>query len=387
MRKVIYFDTDCSRLTRCLPLLRRSFEVLTPLTIQDFLRILGSPADLIILLGTAPHKSAALLPIIRTLEAKLGSLADSPDLARRLEVVLLDKDLLEQFRLSTSAHVHCLDHAGACHLVHRIMSVLQDPPSTSLQTQPSGMVGTSPVMRRVFARILEYARQDNPVLIIGETGTGKELIAHALHHYSSRSRGPFVAINCAAIPDALFESEMFGTEKGAFTDATSRRGAIEQAEHGTLFLDEIGSLSPSSQPRLLRVLESGDYRKLGGERPFRTNFRLVSASCINPMELARTGKFRTDLLYRIADLLISVPPLRERLEDIPLLARHFCKQFSEGNCTISPLAMQKLTEHPWPGNVRELRSVIARACARHRHGIIHPENLEFLDDYCMEATE
>ncbi len=242
----------------------------------------------------------------------------------------------------------------------------------------SPIIGKSKKFCRMISQIRSYADEHRPVLIIGETGTGKELAARSLHSWSKRKASPFVALNCAAIPETLFESEMFGTERGAYTDASSRRGALAQANNGTLFLDELGSLSTASQPSLLRVLETGEYRRLGSPRSHSTQFRLVSASCLNPIDLAAEKKFRNDLLFRIADFIIEIPPLRERTEDIPLLARHFCTQFSKDIYDIEDNALNKLSAHTWPGNIRELQSVIARACARRTVGKLSEEDIEFL---------
>jgi formate hydrogenlyase transcriptional activator len=242
----------------------------------------------------------------------------------------------------------------------------------------SPIIGKSKKFHQMIAQIRSYADKERPVLIIGETGTGKELAARSLHSWSKRKRNPFVALNCAAIPPTLFESEMFGTERGAYTDAPTRSGAIEQAHNGTLFLDEIGNLSAASQPSLLRVLETKEYRRLGSTRSHSAQFRLVSASSLNLIDLAAEKCFRKDLLFRIADFILEIPPLRERTEDIPLLVRHFCRQLSKDIYDIEDSALDKLSAHDWPGNIRELQSVIARACARRITGKITADDIEFL---------
>lgn len=240
------------------------------------------------------------------------------------------------------------------------------------------IIGESSKIASLISSIRFHAASTSPVLILGETGTGKELAARALHAWGSRRNGPFIALNCSAIPEGLFESEMFGTERGAYTDASSRIGAIEEANAGTLFLDEIGSMSATLQPRLLRVLEAGEYRRLGSTNAHNSRFRLVSASCLNPIDMAADHRFRKDLLFRIASLVIEIPPLRERLEDIPLLARHFCTRFSKNGCTLDDIALEKLASHNWPGNVRELKAVIARACAARKSDTIGADDIEFL---------
>jgi len=233
-------------------------------------------------------------------------------------------------------------------------------------------------IRAMLSNLRMCAKNNQSILILGETGTGKELAARTLHSWSAKKDKPFIALNCAAIPEALFESEMFGTELGAYTDASAHRGALEEANDGTLFLDEIGSLSPGSQPRLLRVLETGEFRRLGSPSVHSSRFRLVSASCLNPIDMAVDHKFRNDLLFRIANTIIEIPPLRERIEDIPLLARHFGARFSKDGSAVSEDALEKLIEHDWPGNVRELQAVIARACVLQKTGTIHAKDIEFL---------
>jgi len=242
----------------------------------------------------------------------------------------------------------------------------------------ASIIGESAKIRELIAQIRSHAKGSSPILIVGETGTGKELAARALHSWGTRGTGPFIALNCSAIPETLFESEVFGTERGAYTDAQPRTGAIEEAHQGTLFLDEIGSLSPVLQPRLLRVLETGEYRRLGSTAPRSSAFRLVSASCLNPIDLAAEDKFRKDLLFRIANVVIEIPPLRERIEDIPLLARHFCARHSKDECALDSGALEKLAAHDWPGNVRELKSVIARACSLRKNGVISAGDIVFL---------
>jgi DNA-binding NtrC family response regulator len=209
-----------------------------------------------------------------------------------------------------------------------------------------------------------------PVLITGESGVGKELVAREIHHASPRSCGPFVALNCAAIPDSLLESEIFGHEAGAFTDAkTLHRGALERAHRGTLFLDEIGDLSPSAQPKLLRALEAGETDRVGGEHPTPIDVRFIAATNHPLRRLCKEGRFRADLYYRLCVIEVHVPPLRDRIDDIPLLAVHFARIESkaagfEFDC-IAPCSLPLLMAHPWPGNVRELRSAVDRAIAAH----------------------
>jgi DNA-binding NtrC family response regulator len=227
------------------------------------------------------------------------------------------------------------------------------------------IVGQSDPLKLVIQQIQEMAGYEFPVLVTGETGTGKELVARALHFCSLRRDRPFVSINCAALAQGLVESELFGHEKGSFTGASnSRKGAFEEAENGTLFLDEIGDMSPQAQASLLRVLEGGEYRSVGG-RMKKTEARIVLASNQDLNQLIEEGEFRKDLFYRINRLKIELPPLRQRRGDVPLLARHFLEQIDakigKGLRDISEEALNVLQIYPWPGNVRELRNEMERA--------------------------
>jgi DNA-binding NtrC family response regulator len=233
------------------------------------------------------------------------------------------------------------------------------------------IVGSSDPMRKVFHQIHRVAPSDASVMLIGETGTGKEMMARAIHALSSRREGPMLAVNLSAIPESLVESELFGHEKGAFTGArTSRSGRLEAVEGGTLFLDEIGDLSLNVQVKLLRVLEQRTFERVGGTRPRRADFRLICATHRDLAAHVADGTFREDLYYRLDVVRIALPPLRERREDIPLLAEYFlarcCDSYGVGNLAISDGAMQTLTRHDWRGNVRELQHMIERAVAMAR---------------------
>ncbi len=229
-----------------------------------------------------------------------------------------------------------------------------------------GLVASSPVMIEVLGWVERYAQLKFPVLILGESGAGKEGIARALHMRGPRREGPYVVVNAGALPRDLIESELFGHERGAFTGAlTQRRGVFEQADGGTLFLDEIGELPMELQTRLLRVLESGELRRVGAEQPIRVDVRLVCATHRDIRGMVEEGKFRRDLYYRLAQLFLEVPPLRERPLDVRALARHFLSAISAevGPRELSDAAMERLLAHDWPGNVRELRNVIHAASA------------------------
>jgi two-component system nitrogen regulation response regulator GlnG len=229
------------------------------------------------------------------------------------------------------------------------------------------LIGRSPAMQEIYRIIARLTTTDLTVMINGESGAGKELVARALHDYGRRRSGPFIAINMAAIPRELIESELFGHERGAFTGATNRHvGRFEQANGGTLFLDEIGDMPPEAQTRLLRVLQEGEFTTVGGRQPIRANARIVAATHRDLRALIRTGQFREDLYYRLNVVPIRLPPLRERPDDIPVLAQHFLnKAQNEGlpAKTIDPPAMAMLAAYRWPGNVRELENLIRRLAA------------------------
>ena len=235
---------------------------------------------------------------------------------------------------------------------------------------PSGgaahVVGESPAMRHVAELIRRFARSDDPVLLTGESGTGKELAARAIHEGSHRHEGPFVAVNCAAIPSNLVASELFGYEKGAFTGANGRtKGQIEQSNGGTLFLDEIGDMPVDLQGHLLRFLQDGQIVRVGGRETINVNVRIVAATNVRLREAIAEGRFREDLYYRLNVLTLPLPPLRERPEDIEPLARHFlqaaARDFGRSVMDFEPEALAVLRRHSWPGNVRELMSTVRRA--------------------------
>jgi len=227
------------------------------------------------------------------------------------------------------------------------------------------IVWSGEAMKKIMAQVERVAASESRVCILGETGTGKELIARSLHERSSRSGGPFVALNCAAVPAELIESELFGHEKGSFTGAAARHvGKFEQGEGGTLFLDEIGDMPPTMQAKLLRVLEENEIERIGGDKPIQVNVRVVVATHRNLEGLVREGKFRQDLFHRVFVFPMVLPPLRERREDIPLLIEHFVKQICAQN-NWKPIefdkgAIQQLAAYSWPGNIRELRNVVER---------------------------
>jgi len=249
------------------------------------------------------------------------------------------------------------------------------------EREPFGeLVGISQRMREVFEMIRRVADRDVNVLITGESGTGKELVARALHRRSHRANGPFVALNCAAIPSTLLESELFGHERGAFTGAVARKpGKLETANGGTLFLDEIADMDFALQAKILRVIQEKEFERVGGSARINTDFRLISASNKDLSRAAGQGEFREDLYFRVNVIAIHLPPLRERIEDIPLLVRHFLDQYGEKygkpNLQVSEEALELLTGYPFPGNVRELENLLHRTVVLTSGNLILPGDL------------
>lgn len=241
------------------------------------------------------------------------------------------------------------------------------------------IIGTSPVLRAVLAVAEQAAPSLAHILILGESGTGKELIARHIHARSLRADGPFVAVNCAAIPEGILEAELFGFERGAFTGAVARKdGRFARARGGTLFLDEIGELTPSVQVKLLRVLQEGEFEPLGGT-PIASDVRLIAATNRNLRSEVDAGRFREDLYYRLNVIELTAPPLRSRREDIPLLVDHFlgiyCQKNGRARLSVSPAVLGRLSDYAWPGNVRELENVVERASVLARSGELTLEDL------------
>jgi DNA-binding NtrC family response regulator len=239
------------------------------------------------------------------------------------------------------------------------------------------VVGRSEGMLQVYKTAARVASTDATVLVVGESGTGKELVARAIHTASARSAGPFIAVDCGAIAEGILESELFGHARGSFTGATgARRGLFEEAGGGTLFLDEIGDIGARIQGQLLRVLQEGEIRRVGESAPVKVDTRVVAATNKDLAEAVKAGKFREDLFYRLNVVSILIPPLRDRREDVPLLAEHFAARHAgERGATITTQAREALIAYPWPGNVRELENAVARALALNPGGTILPEDL------------
>src|SRR4051812_3623339 len=260
----------------------------------------------------------------------------------------------------------------------RVPAVVPEDPRP--EEDADALVGRCPAMQEVYKSIGRVAPQDVTVLILGESGTGKELVARAIYHYSERSHGPFLAINCAAIPENLLESELFGHEKGAFTGADRQRiGKFEQASGGTVFLDEIGDMTPLTQTKILRVLQGQEFERVGGNEPIRADVRVVAATNRDLEKMVAEGTFRGDLYYRLNVYTVRLPALRDRGGDLTLLTEHFVRRYArelgKEARGVSPEAMEILRRYPWPGNVRELQSVVKQALLGTTGPVVLPEFL------------
>jgi two-component system response regulator AtoC len=266
-------------------------------------------------------------------------------------------------------------------LIAQVQSMSTEIPRVAETQSDDELIGRSPAMLHVFKTIGRVAMTSEPVLIVGESGTGKELVANAIHRSSSRSDKPFIKVNSAAISPALLESEMFGHERGAFTGAVAQRvGRFEQADGGTLFLDEIGDMDSELQAKLMRVLQAGQFERVGGQQTIQTDVRVISATNRELEAKIADGSFREDLLYRLNVVTIHLPPLRERREDIPLITEHvirrLARKYDWPQLALSENAVRLLSTHSWPGNVRELQNALARAAILSRGRIIEVTDLE-----------
>src|SRR5437764_180348 len=257
-----------------------------------------------------------------------------------------------------------VERAFAISRLMRVPAVI--PEGGEAKEDSDALIGRCPAMQEVYKAVGRVAPQDVTVLILGESGTGKDLVARAIYHYGNRAQGPFLAINCAAIPETLLESELFGHEKGAFTGADRRRvGKFEQCHRGTIFLDEVGDMPLSTQAKMLRLLQDGQFQRVGGNETLKVDVRIIAATNQNLDAMIAENRFRRDLYYRIRGVTLNLPPLRERQEDIAELAHSFLfrlnRQLGTAVQTISSEALEILQRHSWPGNIRELQSVLREA--------------------------
>jgi two-component system nitrogen regulation response regulator GlnG len=296
--------------------------------------------------------------------------------------------LTKPYKLNNLAEV--VDKAYQSSLLSRGVRYTREAVPANMDEQEADvMIGSSPEMIEIWKMVGKIADSDDTVLIQGENGTGKELLARAIYLSSKRKNRPFLAVNCAAMPENLLESELFGHEKGAFTDAVSRRvGKFEQCNGGTIFLDEIGEMSQAKQGKLLRVLETQEFERVGGNETIKVDVRIITATNRSLIEAVREKEFRMDLFYRLRVISFFLPPLRERVEDIPLLTDFFIKRyFAKNGITpkeISPKVMELLTSHPWRGNIRELKNVVNSAIVFSKSDTLLPE--DFLPHLQASAT-
>lgn len=330
-------------------------------------------------------------------------LLEKPEVTADAEVIMLtgqhDLELaIDAIKQGAADFIHkpvnidSLQHAVGKAMENRMLSrqvrALQAAQTST--AAPRELIGRGEAMLQISKEIALCANSGATVLITGESGTGKEVVARLIHQHSGRN-GPFIAINCAAIVDNLLESELFGHEKGSFTGANVRKaGKFELAQDGTMFLDEIGELAPNLQAKLLRVLQENVYERVGGTQLLQTNARIIAATNRNLFEEAAAGRFREDLAYRLDVIAIHLPPLRERLEDIPLLAKSLMARIAETihrpQLALSDAAIAKLSSYHWPGNVRELENVLTQAMVRARAGVLSPDLLNVDNEHAPQTN-
>ncbi len=376
MKAIAYWDVDSQRIRKVLGELRAGFDVRLAATLGELHKISLGDRDVCALIIGVPSADQKSIVNLLGIFSDVSGIPIFVLAGKRIPTVF-DAGIGAVANASSSAAFIFIYSGDLSSLCFKIVAATEKS-AEEAEGAVRMFIGRSKAIQGISALVRKYAESRHPVLILGETGSGKELVARALHSYSSRKEEPFIALNCSALPEHLVESELFGAERGAFTDAVKHRGALANAAKGTLFLDEIGSMSRSAQPKLLRALETGEFWKLGAEKPEKSDFRLVSATCVNIETEIQHGSFRADLFYRISDLPIKIPPLREHMEDVADLARHFCLQAGKGYCELGSGALSRLMDYQWPGNVRELKSVINRACVNVQKGAIQPEDIVFM---------
>jgi DNA-binding NtrC family response regulator len=383
--KIAIVDDDPAVRSQIISAFRDKYEVLTGADFPDAYRLLEAEHPDILLLDTnlpsgGMEQCRNLIEDLSKTDLETLLFVLCEDLSKDEVMPLLDAGAYEFFGkpIDTDALGMLLDRAAEKLRIQRENRILRE--EIRRRNEEGDLVGSAEAMRHVFDTIRRIAPSNTTVVIRGESGTGKELVARAIHMKSGRRSGPFISVNCAALPEGLMEAELFGYEKGAFTGAAStKEGRIELANHGTLFLDEIGTLPPSLQSKLLRVLEEHALVRLGGKKQIKVDFRLVSATNENLEEAVRQNTFREDLYYRIHVVPIFIPPLRERIDDIPLLIDYFLRVYCATNglatMKISHDALQVLKRYPWPGNVRELENVVQRLVLMTEHEEIGLDDL------------
>ena len=385
MERILVVDDDlslCHFLTKALA--QRGYQTLAFHTGGEALgAIRGQEMDLVLLDNKLPDRNG--LEILREVKE------DRP----KVPVIVMTafgttETAIEAMRLGAFDYIlkpfeldEVLDLVGKGLEAHKLMSrAVAIPELSEVREDSDPIIGKSRVMQEVYKLIGQIAESDVTVLIRGESGTGKELVARAIYHHSRRKNGPFLAINCAAIPETLLESELFGHEKGAFTGANKRRiGKFEQCDRGTILLDEIGDMSLTTQAKILRVLQEGEFERIGGNETIRVDVRVLTSTNRKLEELIKQGRFRGDLYYRLKIMSVTLPPLRERKEDIRELTEYFFRVYKEQSggkiAYIHPGVFEKLADFAWPGNVRELANTIKRSLILCKGNVLTAEDVVF----------
>jgi len=379
MRRILIVDDEASVRDSLRMIFKKDYEV-----------ILAGSADEALVKLESEEPEVVLLDIIMPGKDGLEALKEMRERHPSLPIIMLTatktvKTAVEAMKLGAYDYITKPFDLDELKLVVQKALESRDLKMANLRLQGEveekyqfdNIIGKSKEMREIYATIRQIAEKNSTVLIHGESGTGKELVARAIHYNSPRRNKPFVAVNCAAIPETLIESELFGHEKGAFTDAQARRiGHFELAHQGTLFLDEISELSLPTQAKILRALQEREFVRVGGVKTISVDVRLISATNKNLEELMAKGAFRSDLYYRINVVPLTIPPLRQRKEDIPLLVRHFLdKHAGPGKKKITQEALDILVAYDWPGNVRELENIIERIVVLSTSDIIGPNDI------------
>jgi DNA-binding NtrC family response regulator len=343
------------------------------------------------------HPHVALIDITLPKKSGLDVLREIKEIDPRICVIIMTGNLTTQNAIEAMKHgaydyltkplnlnqlENIISKAFQCSMLTRgIRIIAGDSPVKSDESETDVMIGSSPEMIEIWKMIGKIAESDATVLIQGDSGTGKELLARSIYNNSKRNNKPFLAVNCAALPENLLESELFGHEKGAFTDAVRRHiGRFEQCNGGTIFLDEIAEMSLKNQAKMLRVLENQEFERVGGTEVIKIDVRIITATNRSLINAVKEKRFRMDLFYRLKVVSIFLPPLRERLEDIPVLANHFikkyCKENRKAEMKVSPAAMKFLISYPWAGNIRELKNVMNSAVVFSKVDTLFPDDLE-----------
>lgn len=369
-------------------------EVITAETSEDAFRLFSAQTPIVTIteMRLGAHSGLELLARLRKRDPNAlviitGALGTTQSVIESMRLGAFDFVRKEQLPFNLKIVVDAAIKAAA-----EMQRAQKFEPSLTVEQHQDSIVGQSPAMQEVFKMVGRISNSDAAVMITGESGSGKELVARAIHQYSARHDRPFLAINCAAIPDNLLESELFGHEKGSFTGASSQRiGRFEQADGGTLFLDEIGEMPLALQSKLLRVLQDGTFSRVGGNDTIRTNVRIVAATNKN-LEVEILAKtFREDLFYRLNVVGLHLPPLRSRREDITLLAEYFLKRIAaqkhKPQLQLSTEAAEVLESYPWPGNVRELENTIQRAAVLATSDVLLPKDLPLGQQTQPKAAE